>query len=258
MLKQILPVLISIIIASSPVFSADSVSVSFTSKQIEGKYSPDRDVIVYVLDNIGSFIRTIAYWGRDRRDCRTWMTISGNNVVDAVSAATIRTSSSNLNSGWNGISASGQSISAGTYWLCIEGTADDNDASAPRIKCKMEIDGTSKTLTTVDSSLNNGSSYFTNLSLQIFGDQTDIIKSRDLSRNSSLKMFAVGHKVKIPFSRSGIVKLMVMDLNGTVVAKSTLDSKDSRVVDFSRFRLRNGIYLIKAESGSALFYNYIR
>jgi hypothetical protein len=149
---------------------ADSLSVSFTSMQISGHYSPERDVVVYILNAAGAFVRTLGYWGADRKDCRTWATISNNNVVDAISSATVSGPSSNLSTSWNGKDVSKQPVSNGTYWLCIEGTASDSNLSAPRLKCKIVLDGTSKTSTVADSSLNNGSTYLTALSVFSIGN----------------------------------------------------------------------------------------
>jgi hypothetical protein len=167
MKKTVIIAIVAGLFALSQKTVADSLSVSFTSKQISGEYSPERDVVVYILNAAGAFVRTLSYWGVDRKDCRTWATIGNNNVVDAISSATVSGPSSNLSASWNGNDVSKQPVPNGTYWLCIEGTASDTNRFAPRLKCRIVLDGTSKTSTAADSSLNNGSTYFTALTVSI-------------------------------------------------------------------------------------------
>ena len=230
---------------------ADSLSVSFTSNEISGENSPKRDVVVYILNETGQFVRTLGVWGFDRADCRTWATISDTNVVDAVSSATITGASSDLSATWNGMDVSEQPVPSGTYWLCIEGTASDTNTSAPRLKCKIELDGTSKTSTTADSSLNNGSTYFPAVSVSIFGTGIGIrppaIRAIGEKRIFS---FTIGSsRIAVAADRQEIIAVELFTLSGAKAADRVLLTLKDGAVARELFRsVIPGMYIAKVTS----------
>jgi hypothetical protein len=229
---------------------ADSLSVSFTSKEISGKtYSPQRDVVVYILNATGKFIRTVGVWGFDRSDCQTWATLSKNNIVDAVSSATVSGASSDLSVTWNGTDTSEKAVPNGTYWLCLEATASDKNASAPRLKCKIVLDGTSKTSTTADSSLNNGSTYFTALNVSIIGN-TIAVRPSEIRPASGKRMLSctIGHsRIAVPADGEEIIAVDLFTLQGAKAAdRVLLTPKDG---DRDLFRdVYPGMYIVKVSS----------
>jgi hypothetical protein len=228
---------------------ADSLSVSFTSKEISGKtYSPQRDVVVYILNATGKFIRTAGVWGYDRSDCQTWATLSKNNVVDAVSSATVSGTSSDLSVTWNGMDTSEQAVPHGTYWLCIEATASDKNASAPRLKCRIILDGTSKTATTADSSLNSGSTYFTALNISIFGNGAAV--RPPVNRENRMLSFSIGRsRIAIAAGREETIALELFTLRGAKAADRVFLTAKDVAGGHDLFRnVNTGMYIAKVSS----------
>ena len=229
---------------------ADSLSVSFTSKEISGKtYSPERDVVVYILNAAGKFIRTVGMWGFDRSDCQTWATLSKSNEVDAVSSATVTGASSDLSVTWNGMDTSEQAVPNGTYWLCLEATASDKNASAPRLKCRIVLDGTSKTSTTADSSLNNGSTYFTALSVYIFGNGAAIRPPVNAAMGEKrMFSFLIGSsRVAIATGGKENIAVELFTLRGAKMANRVLLTAKDGAPDLFR-NVNPGMYIAKVSS----------
>jgi len=229
---------------------ADSLSVSFTSKEISGKtYSPERDVVVYILNAAGKFIRTVGMWGFDRSDCQTWATLSKSNEVDAVSSATVTGASSDLSVTWNGMDTSEQAVPNGTYWLCLEATASDKNASAPRLKCRIVLDGTSKTSTTADSSLNNGSTYFTALSVYIFGNGAAIRPPVNAAMGEKrMFSFLIGSsRVAIATGGKETIAVELFTLRGAKMANRVLLTPKDGAPDLFR-NVNPGMYIAKVSS----------
>ena len=233
---------------------ADSLSVSFTSKEISGKtYSPERDVVVYILNAAGKFIRTVGMWGFDRSDCQTWATLSKSNVVDAVSSATVTGASSDLSVTWNGLDTNEQAVPNGTYWLCLEATASDKNTSAPRLKCKIVLDGTSKTSTTADSSLNSGSTYFTALSISIKGNGAAIRPPVSASMGEKrMFFFSIGRsRIAVPTDGEEIIAVDLFTLHGAKAADRVLLTPKDLAGANDLFRnVYPGMYIVKVSSQS--------
>lgn len=232
---------------------ADSLSVSFTSKDITtGDYSPERDVVAYIVNAAGAFVRTIAYWGDDRKDCWTWFKLSSNNVVDAVSGATVKGASANLQAAWNGKNASKQPVSNGLYWLCLEGTASDSNSNAPRLKFLLNLDGTSKSSTTPDSSLNKGSTYFTATSVSIVGSGAAISHPAAASPSSGqIRSFMIGrNRTTVPAAGNDPVTIELFSLRGAQVSSRIQLSPMSDGSGLFR-DVNPGIYIAKISSPGA-------
>jgi hypothetical protein len=147
--------------------NADTVSINFTSLRIPtGTYDPERDVIVYIVDSSGAFVRTIATWGTDLDDDIPWKNVSSGSKVDAVSGATIMgTDARSLKTTWDGKDANKTNVLNGIYWLIISANSRDRNASPSRLKIKLDITGSSKTVTSADSSFSNGAGYLTDLNV---------------------------------------------------------------------------------------------
>jgi hypothetical protein len=227
---------------------ADTLTVSFASLQIPGTYSPNRDVVVYVVNNAGAFVRTVAVWGGDRNDCGTWHTASSGSTVDAKTGATVRgTTSSNLVAGWNMKNANGQTVTNGTYWLVVEGTATDNDANDPREKIKLVLDGTSKTLTSVDSSLNNGSTYFTTVNVVINATASTIV----MLQGPQTCKFTIGRmSFTFPADITAPILFSLYTLNGMKAAETRVENGSVKpAIDFNT--MAPGIYVAKINSRKA-------
>jgi hypothetical protein len=214
---------------------ADSAAISFTSqcfdtttyKYASSKedYNYGRDVVAYILNSSGGFVRTIAVWGKDLADISPWKTVSTKNVVDAVSAATVNsTSGIPLTASWDGKDVNKTAVAPGVYWLVISATAKDFDNAPPTLKVKFEVGGLTKTITTADSSLNKGSTYLTNLNVAYTGS-TKVI-SQAISGNQLLVKIG-NSKIFVPFNNEKTFNVSFFSLNGVRLMQQIIPVKSN-------------------------------
>jgi hypothetical protein len=202
---------------------ADSLTVAFDSKQMTGGYSPKRDVVVWIQDAAGTFVKTLAVWGSDRVDLGAWSANSSRSVVDATTGATISTSSANLTAKWNLKNVSQQTVANGTYWLCIEQTAKDLSSTNPRIKVKVVLDGSSKTLAVVDSSVNNASTYITNVNVVLATTTVGIITGPGKISGVGQFMLRVGETpMAVPLSGVETITVSLFSVDGACMSTRVL------------------------------------
>jgi hypothetical protein len=123
-------------------------------------------VIIYIVNSSGEFVRTIATWGTDLDDDIPWMNVSSGSKVDAVSGATIKgTDAQRLIASWDGKDTNNAVVTNGNYWLVISANARDRNISPSRLKIKLDVGGTARTITSADSSISNGAGCLTDLSI---------------------------------------------------------------------------------------------
>jgi hypothetical protein len=216
------------ILSSIFLANADSANISFQSKKIPGDDNwVGRDVIVYVVNNSGAFVRTIAVWGKkivDLNDNLPWKTVSDSNVVDATSSATVTGSSANLTANWDGKDKNKAVVASGIYWLIISQTSIDFDPAPPTLKIKLDVGGVSKTITNADSSLNSGSTYLTNLNIAYTGS-TKVI-SQTVSGNQLLVKIG-NSKIYVPFNNEKTINVSFFSLNGARLMQQTIPVKSN-------------------------------
>jgi hypothetical protein len=231
--------------------NADSLTVAFASKQMTGQYSPKRDVVVWIQDASGTFVRTLAVWGDDRADLGTWSTNSSRSVVDATTGATISTSSSDMTAKWNLKNVSQQTVANGAYWLCIEQTSINNSSTNPRIKVKVVMDGSSKTLSIVDSSLNNGSTYITNVNV-VLAISTRIIAGHYQYSGARQFMLLVGETpVAVPLRGSETIMVSLYSSDGARVSTRVLTAgAQSNSATLAFEEISAGKYLCKVKTSA--------
>jgi hypothetical protein len=234
---------------------ADSLTVSFTSKQFTGQYSPLRDVAVWVEDDAGNFVKTLSEWGGDRRDLGIWSAVSDRSLVDATTGATVLGSSSNLSAKWNMTDLSQQPVANGTYWLSIEATSDDNNMTGPRVKVKIVLDGISKTLTAVDTSLNSGSTYITNVNVMIAATNSGIAsESHSVSGTRQFEVVIGKTPVAVLLRANESIVISLYSSDGARVATRTLKpgAQISRAT-LAFDELSTGKYLCKVKTSTRSF-----
>jgi len=195
-MKRVYAYLMSILVCA--LVNADTTSISFTSLKIPaGTYEPERDVIIYVVDSSGAFVRTIATWGDDLDDDIPWKNISTGSKVDAVSGATIKgADAQSLKTSWDGKDAHKTNVTKGNYWLIISANSRERNASPSRLKIKLDVGGPSKTITTADSSFSNGAGCLKDLTIVYTATGN---KTHNYLKNVSHKTILLGNlRVYIP------------------------------------------------------------
>ena len=100
--------------------TAGTLSFSVTTTSTGG-YSPSNLLAIWIENNSTAFIKTkIRYAGPDDLDhLQTWVTKSGQNVVDATTGPT-RTSHGTITFLWNGTNTSGAVVPDGSYSVWLE------------------------------------------------------------------------------------------------------------------------------------------
>jgi hypothetical protein len=209
-------------------------------------------VVVWIQNESGTFVKTLAVWGSDRGDLGTWSANSSRSVVDATTGATISTSSSNLSAKWNMKNVSQQTVANGAYWLCIEQSSVNNSSTNPRVKVKVVLDGSSKTLTVVDSSLNNGSTYITNVNVVLASTSARIIKGP--SKNSGARQFTllVGETpVAVPLRGAETIMVSLYSSDGARVSTRVLNAgAQSNNATLGFEEISAGKYLCKVKTSA--------
>jgi len=96
------------------------LTVSTSTSDAGGNYSPKNIVAIWVEDNSGNFVKTLLAYANTRiTHLNTWEDASDFNVVDAITGAT-KTSHAVRTCSWNGTDISGNIVSDGVYKVWME------------------------------------------------------------------------------------------------------------------------------------------
>ena len=104
---------------------AGSLMISVTTKAPGGRYQPDNVGAIWIADANTRFIKSLYVWGQQRRrELTRWTSATSaaglaNNLVDAVTAATMRSHGARMAS-WNGTDANRALVADGPYKVCFE------------------------------------------------------------------------------------------------------------------------------------------
>ena len=102
-----------------------SVMISVTTKAPGGRYQPDNVGAIWIADANTRFVKSLYVWGQQRRgELRQWASATSaagmaNNLVDAVTAATMKSHGARMAS-WNGTNTSKALVPDGAYKVCFE------------------------------------------------------------------------------------------------------------------------------------------
>lgn len=104
------------------IFSQTAGTLSFTvTTTSTGGFSPDHFLAIWIQNSAAAFIKTkVAYTNTgDLNHMQTWVTKSGQNVVDAVTGGTL-TSHGTISFLWNGTNVAGTIVPDGSYFVWLE------------------------------------------------------------------------------------------------------------------------------------------
>jgi len=136
--------------------SGGAVEVEVTTVSYGGNYADKNVGVIWVANSSGQFVKTLKLWAKKRKQHLTqWSDASGENDVDAVTSATLRSHESHVAT-WNCTDVSGAVVPDGTYRIMIEFTEDNSASSGkpPSQKTKIEFakNGSSQTVSPPDES----------------------------------------------------------------------------------------------------------
>ncbi len=117
-----LVVLILFLVVSADLLSQTTGTLSFSvTTTSSGGFSPEHFLAIWIENNSGTFIKTkVRYTNSGDLDhMQTWVTKSGQNVVDAITGSTLTTHGT-VTFLWNGTNVAGSVVPDGSYFVWLE------------------------------------------------------------------------------------------------------------------------------------------
>jgi hypothetical protein len=133
-----------------------------------GSWGTNYEAAMWIRNAAGSFIKTFGFWGGDQNpnDFPIWYTNAGGvTTVDGTTGAT-PSAGATLNSTWNLTDINNAAVPKGAYSYRIELSNHHSSVAAYTdyfVSGTIQIDSASRVKNGVDSSVNNGSTYITNV-----------------------------------------------------------------------------------------------
>ena len=238
-------------LAIGSTYSQTAGTLSFSA----GTFAPSSDyglkhVAAVWLENTANpsvFIKTQAKYGNEDDHLTAWMAKSNNNLVDAVSAATLTTYGT-ITGSWNGTNIAETVVPDGTYNLYLEMGWGKDHVAAHAVKFFTFTKGAAPQHLTPAGTTN-----FLNVVID-WTPVATLIGTTESFDNVNVFPNPTTGIVNINFSQemSG-ASVLVTDLAG----KSLLSERNikipvgSKLLDLSKFQ--NGLYLISIESGNTKY-----
>jgi hypothetical protein len=233
------------------------LSVSVTTSNAGGQYTPRHIVAVWVEDNSGNFVKTLMAYANDQiQFLQAWQTTtsaSGEtfNTTDAITGAT-RTQHTTRNCTWDGTDFNGNLTPDGTYRVCFELT--DKNQAGNHSEFNFNKSSNPESLSPSDAPS------FNSISI-------------DWSPNTSIGIAEAANKLSIfpnPTDKNiqlnlenmtyGETQITVYNIIGGIVINKTIELPTSKIVIMDISSLRNGTYLIRVnnESGAKAYGQFIK
>jgi hypothetical protein len=182
-----------------------------------GSWGTNYEVAMWIRNAAGSFIKTFGFWGGDQNsnDFPIWDSNAGGvTTVDGTTGAT-PSAGATLNSTWNLTGANNAAVPKGAYSYRIELSNHHSSVDAYTdyfVAGTIQIDSTSKVKNGVDSSVNNGSTYITNVIAEYTAPANGTINAVPENRTADPLAFVTPAN----FGR-GTVTIRLFTSNGRVV-----------------------------------------
>jgi hypothetical protein len=122
LMRGIVVVLILLFVLSADLSAQTAGTLSFSvTTTSSGGYSPDHFLAIWIENSSASFIKTkVRYTNSGDLDhMQTWVTKSGQNVVDAITGSTLTTHGT-ITFLWNGTNVAGSVVPDGSYFVWLE------------------------------------------------------------------------------------------------------------------------------------------
>lgn len=205
---------------------------------------------VWIENNSGAFVKTkMRYWGSGTNDhLPSWVSNSGQNVVDATTGATRTATTSPTAFGvktvvWDGKNISGTTVANGTYQVFVEtawkSPEPPNGQHSAIISFSFEKSAGATHITPP------GNTYFSNITID-WVPTTVSVEKEPLNKFVSVYPNPSDGQVKIQFNKScPVSRILVENTYGEVVYQKAFNSEISDVKTLDLNQLRNGIYFIE-------------
>ena len=114
-----------------------SLRIRVRTTAVGGKYAPRNIGAIWIEDSAGKFVKTIELWAKTRvRYLTRWKTASANNVVDAVTGATLSAHTTHDRT-WNLTGLDKCKVKPGNYRVVVEET--DANTSGPTLEIPFTV-----------------------------------------------------------------------------------------------------------------------
>jgi hypothetical protein len=225
-----------------------TVTVS-TSDPGTGNWGSEHDIVLWIENAAGAFIKTFGRWGYDygASDLPVWNSRKTVSTVDGTTGAT-PTTYGTVSATWNLTGTNGSRVPNGTYHYCIE--LSNNHNHPYYVRGTIAIDGTSKTATGTDSSVNSASTFLKNVTAAYVDNGSSI-------RNPPLAQKAGGLRgfITPPSFRSGIMTMRLVAPDGRMLWQNTYSTSAGNSIAVPSRDIRipegcNGVGVLIADYGT--------
>jgi hypothetical protein len=217
-----------------------NLQVTTTTKGTGGNYAPKNIVAVWVENENGQFVKTLATYANSRKAyLNTWGSSttkvgSAYNTVDAITGAT-RTSHGTITCSWNGTDYKGNVVGDGTYNLRLELTDKHSTGNLASYTFSKGSVFQSQTPADVPS--------FTSTSIK--WEPVTITGLETKSQRKELKITYDPSTCQLSVSGVTVTKMEIYNFAGQLVFK-----KQTSFANLNSFQ--NGVYIVvvKADNGN--------
>lgn len=128
--------------SGAPLFAGEQLTLSFSTTSVGGKYAPKHVLAVWVVDQDGKLVKTLAVQGRKRaKHLSEWRAAADGGKFDGVSGAT-RKAHNPFSVTWDLRDSRGKEVAAGHYRILLEMTDDNSKKNKfHRSSLSFEKDG---------------------------------------------------------------------------------------------------------------------
>lgn len=211
-----------------------------------GAYSPKHCIAIWIEKSDGTFIKTKLRRAQSRiQYLNTWISKSGQNVVDATTSATINSHQTETIT-WNCTDAGGNQVADGNYkiWMQIAW----QNSNGPTYSVEFTKGPAAQHLTPADHA------NFKNIVLDWSPSNIGL---DELSGDKGMGLYPNPGSDKIYFRFNSIecenAILRVFNDNGQIVMEGTLDLLPSMLLPLNIKELPKGVYFVKVEAGNNVF-----
>ena len=200
-----------------------------------GNYSPKHVVAVWIEDANGTFVKTLLRNAATRKQyIGTWITKSGENVVDAITGSTLANHNTPLALTWNGTDVNGTLVADGVYkvgiqmaWANVQGPVSYFNITK----------GTSSAtgVTTATTNYTNMSLTWTPSTVGVENNENTpvVIYPNPVSTSLNVNLG----------SKAENTKLEILNLNGAVVFSKSFENI-SGIINVDMNAISNGVYIV--------------
>lgn len=251
-MKNLLLVFLSLVVAGLSLINRQvcgQTNGTFTFSVLSastGAYSPKHCIAIWIEKSDGTFIKTKLRRAQSRvQYLNTWISKSGQNVVDATTSATINSHQTESIT-WNGTDAGGNQVADGNYrvWMQIAW----QNSNGPTFSVEFTKGPSAQHLTPTDQ---------TNFKSMVLDWTPSNVGINEKQGETAMNVFPNPGFDMVNLCFNGFeyenATIKVFNSEGQQVMDGSLDIVPSIVLPLNVKELAKGIYFIEVEAGTRIF-----